>query len=222
MEITAFIPLRGASDCAEDGMPRFLLDGKPLWDHTLGHATQAKGLSRIVVAHDDPNFEARLTPWADRISLWRRPPELSAPGITTLDVLAAFARHEQGAGRSPRYYALLEITHPFRPRTLIEQVTAIAREHPADTILTARAVHYPIWRPNAMGVERLSDEHDGERLFEEMTGICSLFSPDCLVSENRFGDRVDVVPIDRFWAALDIRDEEVCRVAEAYTRLSRN
>lgn len=221
IKISAFVPLRFATDCSPDGGPRFSLGGVPLWCHTLDLLTSASEVDDVVVACDDPRIEAQMEPWHDRIRIWRRPATLSAANVTTVDVLAAYARENQEAAQ-PDYYLLAEITHALRPRTLIEQIVSIANRQPADTILTARAVRYPIWRPTPDGMQRLDITPDQEAVFEEMSGICSLFSPRWLLTDNHFGIKVDVVPTDRFWAVLDIRSEEVAAVAEQYLASKRS
>ena len=90
------------------------------------------------------------------------------------------------------------------------------KDQPADSIFTARAVHYNFWKPGSAGLERITGDGDDEHILEEMIGICSLFSPRFLGSDNPFGEVVDVAPINRFWAAIDIRDDDTLWVAEQY------
>lgn len=218
MKIAAVIPLRAASDCDERGNPRFCIDGQPLWDITIRHALDAKGVSETVIAYDDDCLLAHLQRWQGRVRLWKRPKELSGKDVTTLDVLAAVSRHVMSQANCPDYLMLLEITHPLRPATIVEQLIQVVSAQPADTVFTARAVHYNMWRPDEDGLVRIHGGMDNAAIYEEMIGICSLFSPRFLVSSTPFGNEIDVVPIDRFWAAIDVRDEDARWMAEQYVR----
>lgn len=218
MDIVAIIPLRAASDCKTNGEPRFYLDGQALWNFTIEHALAAEGLREVIVAYDDDKLLDHLSKWEDKVRFWKRPAFLSQSGKTTLDVLAAASDYLTERNESPDYMMLLEITHPLRPVNIISQIMNIIKTRPADSIFTARAVHYNIWRPDSDGLVRVHGGTEAEAIYEEMIGICSLFSPHWLATDTPFGEEVDVAPIDRFWAAIDVRDDDTCWVAEQYIR----
>jgi len=218
MDIIVVIPLRAASDCDESGAPRFYIDGQPLWEITIQHVLNAKGPREVIVAYDDDRLLEHLEKWKDLVRLWKRPETLSHAGVTTLDVLSAVSASLTEEGTHPDYLMLLEITHPLRPATIVEQLIQVVNEQPADAVFTARAVHYNMWRPDEDGLVRIHGGTDNEAIFEEMIGICSLFSPRWLATNTPFGDEIDVVPIDRFWAAIDVRDEDARWIAEQYVR----
>ncbi len=218
MTIAAVVPLRFADCCTADGAPRFLLRGRPLWDTTFEQVCAAEGIDDIVAAYDDDRLLPFLEAWPTVRPL-RRPPELSLANATTMDVLAWVAGMLDHQGRDPDFVMLLEISHPLRPKGVIGQIAQAARQAEVDSLITCHPIHYNFWRRDEQGeMRRISGS--GERadvaLFQELTGICSLFSPRWLRSGNPFGERVDVVPIDRFWAAIDVRDADGLWLAERY------
>jgi hypothetical protein len=219
MDVTAVVPIRYADSFHEDATPRMRLAGKQLWEITLGQACASKRLARIVVAYDDDRFLDELVPWRDRIIPCLRPPALSDDDATTMDVLAFVADWLQGQNVSSDYLMLLEISHPLRPKDIIDDMVSGAEGQDVDSLITCHPVHYNFWRRDQAGrMSRISGagESADVALYEELTGICSLFRPRCLVGETPFGDLVDIVPIDRFWAAIDVRDEDGCWLAEQY------
>ena len=216
MDIRAVIPLRAASDCNDSGEARFSIGGRPLWDITIAYALQNASVTNVVVAYDDDCFLSALEQWKDRVHLWKRPAYLSAPDITTLDVLGPIAAHMEEIEGEFDYLMLLEITHPLRPPKIADQIISLVRKQSSDSVFTARSVPYNIWRSNNEGFSRIHGAARGEAIFEEMIGICSLFSPRFLNTSKPFGDMVDVVPIDRFWAAIDVRDADSQWMAEQY------
>ncbi len=217
--VDAVIPIRTADCLNASGAPRFALQGRALWDITIGHALAAAGLRSVVVAHDDDAFAERLDRTDGRLAPVRRPERLSAAGVTTLDVLREIARTRIEAGDGADYYLLMEITHPLRPKALVaDLLTALETDRP-DSLITCHPVHYNFWRRDESGAtDRVAGEGDSAAvgMFQELIGIGSLFRAENLLSDNPFGDHVDIVPIDRFWATIDVRDEDGLWLAESY------
>jgi hypothetical protein len=179
----------------------------------------AKTPRRIVAAYDDDRFVGLLAEWGDALARHRRPGELSRPGVTTLDVLAEAARSFDGAGNGPDYLLLMEITHPLRPKGIVDELIAVAAADRPDSLITCRPAHYNYWhRADDGPTTRIvgANEPNAGALFQEMIGIGSVFRKETLLSDNRFGDRVDMAPIDRFWATIDVRDPDGLWLAEKY------
>ncbi len=219
MKVDAVIPIRLSDCCDADGEPRFVLAGKPVWDITIGRAVASDALRRVLVAYDDPRFEPHLEGWGERITRVLRPPELSRPDKTTLDVMTFVAERATEAGDGPDYLMLLEITHPLRPAGIISEIVEAVRAQAPDSLVTCHRVHYNFWRRAGDGpVSRLAGAGDAAEvaMFQELLGIGSVFALRCLVSENPFGENVDIVPIDRFWAVIDVRDEDGLWLAQRY------
>lgn len=217
--VVAVIPIRYVDVCAQDGSPRFLLSGRTLWDITIARAVAAAGLSAVVVAYDDDRFLPALERWQGKVVPLKRPPELSLAPYTTMDVLAFVARSMGVQSQNPDFVMLLEITHPLRPKGIIDQVAAVPANGAVDSVVTCHPQHYNFWRREPDGVmKRIAGpgEVDGVAMYQELTGICSLFSPHWLGTETPFGEMVDVVPIDRFWAAIDVRDDDGLWLAQRY------
>ena len=198
--------------------PRYRLQGEPLWAYTLDQAVAAKGINRVVVAYDDDRFLPHMESWRDRLTLCERPPFLGLRGVTTLDVLAHVSQNT-ASDTMPDYWMLLEITHPLRPSGIINQLVGAIAHQPADSLITVHPVHYNYWRRDESGrIVRISGSGDsaGSELFQEVVGICSLFSPRFLGTGNPFGDKVDMVPIRDLWSIVDVRDADGLWLAQAY------
>ncbi|MEQ8195399.1 MAG: hypothetical protein RIB59_13010 [Rhodospirillales bacterium] len=217
MKIAAVIPIRFKDCCAPDGKPKRTLSGKPLWAITLDQALAAKTLDKVIVAYDDDAFLPHCEPWSGKIEALKRPEALSRKGVTTLDVLA-FVAETRGDND---YFMLLEITHPLRPKGIIDQMIAAAEAQKVDSLITCHPVHYTFWRRDEHGrMGRIAGTGDRAQvaLFQELTGIGSVFSAEALRGDDPFGGHVDVVPIERFWAAIDVRDDDGLWLAEQYLK----
>lgn len=217
MNIDIVIPIRYVDNCDEEGRPRCLLQGKPLWAYTLEQAAAARGIRRIVVAYDDERFLQHLEAWQGRFTPHKRPPFLGLRGVTTLDVLAHVSQNTAPEAM-PEYWMLLEITHPLRPPGIIDRLVDAITAQPADSLVTVHPVHYNYWRRDESGqIVRISGSGDSadSELYQEVVGVCSLFRPQFLGSGNPFGDKVDMVPIRDFWSIVDARDADGLWLAEA-------
>lgn len=222
MKITGVIPIRFIDSCDDDSNPTFLFGNKPLWDHTLEKASESGIFDQIVVAYDDHRFEKYLPDGKANIAGLLRPAYLSAKGISSLDVLrwVADALLQQGLGEDD-YLMLLEITHPLRPKEIFGQVKGVLEQQPVDSLVTTMPVHYNYWVKDAdTGVRRIKGSGDNPLVnnYQELLGICSVFKAGCLVSDNVFGNNVDIIPIDKLWAMIDVRDQDGLWLAEQYLK----
>ncbi len=80
-------------------------------------------------------------------------------------------------------------------------------------------MQYNFWRRVAgHEMQRITGSADKKNveLFQELVGICSLFSTKVITSENPFGTSVDVIPIEKEWSAIDVRDENGLWLAQTY------
>ena len=61
-----------------------------------------------------------------------------------------------------------------------------------------------------------SGDNEKVKIYLELTGICSIFKTSLLASDKPFGDNIDMVPIERFWSTIDVRNEDGLWLAERY------
>ena len=218
-KIDAVIPIRFADACFEDGSPRYLLQGRPLWDWTIEQALEKNGLNKSIVAYDDTRFEKHLDRWNNELIKFVRPKHLSRHGISLFEVVEYVIGHIYSKNETPDYVMMLEITHPLRPKGIIQQLVEITQQNFSDSVFTVYPVHYNFWRQESDdSMKRFQGSGDNRQInmLRELTGICSIFRFDLLKSENPFGEEIDMVPIDRFWATIDVRDDDGLWLAEQY------
>lgn len=224
MKINAVIPIRYQDCFNADDSPKFMLREKALWEYTLDQAIEeSDALDQVIIAYDDKRFESHLTPWLEhsKVQGYLRPPFLSDNNISVLDVLAHIGSWLQNSGETPNYLMLMEITHPLRPQGIIRQLVKAVQEHPVDSLVTVYPVHYNFWRQDERGqIIRMQGQGDNPKvkMHQEIAGVCSLFRPELLQSDSPFGEEIDMIPIERFWATIDVRDQEGLWLAEAYLK----
>ena len=114
---------------------------------------------------------------------------------------------------------LLEITHPLRPPGIINQLVETTKNRKVDSLVTVHPVHYNFWKKNQNGdVSRIEGSGDNQEIliYQELIGICSIFRSNPFNKTNPFGEQIDMVPIERFWASIDVRNEDGLWLAERY------
>jgi len=218
MNIAAIIPIRYKDCFKQDGTPKYFLQKDPLWEWTFRDAIKSQVLNRIIIAFDDERFLPYLDKWEGKLEGYLRPKFLSEPGITSLDVLSHVLSHEKDRNTSPDYVMLLEITHPLRPPGIISQLVENTKKQSVDSLVTVYPVHYSYWKKNETGeINRIEGSGDNKKIliYQELIGICSIFRSN-FSSSNPFGEQIDMVPIERFWASIDVRNEDGRWLAERY------
>jgi len=224
MKIDAIIPIRFEDCCNSDGTPKYLLQKEPLWDRTFRDAIRSKVLNRIIIAFDDERFLPHLDKWGGKLEGFLRPKSLSKSGITSLDVLAHVLSSQKETRILPDYSMLLEISHPLRPKEIIKQSVNTAKNLVLDSLITVHPVHYNFWKINKNDdVSRIEGSGDNQEIsiFQELIGICSIFSSSFSLS-NPFGEKIHMIPIERFWATIDVRNEDGLWLAERYLEKIKN
>ncbi len=225
MKINAVIPIRYSDACFEKSQKaRYTLKDEPLWVHTFQCAVDTKKLSKVIVAYDDERFESHLEKWQDMIKPILRPSFLSLTGTSTLDVLG-YVSDQTAPEESVDYWMLMEITHPLRPKSIADRLIEIIKKEPADSLITVHPVRYNFWLQNhRIGTERIvgGGEESEVQLFQELIGICSIFSTEYLGTGNPFGERVDMVPIEDYWSTIDVRDDDGLWLAQKYLERIKN
>ncbi len=218
MDVYAIIPIRYGDCFNPDGSPRFLLGGRTLWDITFERVLESKVFREVIIAYDHSGFEQFIPSTDERLKGYLRPAHLSDDNYTTLDVL----RHVADQQRFGEYdfLMLLEITHPLRPHGMIEEMAKIALAQAVDSLITVRPVRNNFWRREADGrIFRMEGTGDDSRveMHKEILGVGSLFRVGALRGPGApFGEKVDVAPIRKLWAEIDIRDDESLWFAERY------
>jgi CMP-N-acetylneuraminic acid synthetase len=209
----AVIPIRYRDCCSpETNLARHHLEGRPLWAFTLDHACQSNSMSTIIVAYDNDAFLPHLEPWKDNIELLKRPSYLSEQNYTVMDVLRYVSGEiAHSASNFLTNLMLMEITHPLRPPSLIDELIKTAERTSASALVPCKPSKYTYWRQKAhdIPVERLKGTGECPEIvmWREVLGLGAVFSLKALLDETHFTENVVLIPIDEGWAAIDATED---------------
>ena len=157
MKTVAIIPARGGSE----GIPRKnvrLLAGKPLIAHTIGTATQASNVNRVVVSTDDDEISAISRQWGAEVIL--RPAKISTDiSSSELALLHALEHLHENEGYSPDLLVFLQCTSPLTLPEDIDGTVQALLDQEADSSLAVTPFHYFLWRWDLNG-DAIGVNHD--------------------------------------------------------------
>jgi CMP-2-keto-3-deoxyoctulosonic acid synthetase len=183
------------------------LRGPSSLERTLAAAIEDLPDARIVVTTDSEAVAAQARAVGSRVTLMKRTAESYTGAL--IDVLDAYPAD---------HVAVVEATHPFRPRGLIRRTVEnlIERDH-LDSVVCTRQFRANLWRLEA-GNSITALGPGGERrdatYFQEMVGLALATRPALIRSGRRLGDAVGFEVVDQFWALVDIGDDVTHAVAE--------
>ena len=218
MNISALIPIRFRDCCKDDGSPKYILQDKPLWEWTIEQTLEEEALKEVIVAYDDIRFENHLKKWEGKIIKYLRPSYLSEKEVSLFQVLNYVIHNLDSVLSVPEYVMIMEITHPLRPKGIIRELINATEKRLVDSMFTVHPIHYNLWKITPEGTLQIEGSGDNEevKIYIELTGICSIFKTSLLASDQPFGENIDMVPIDRFWSTIDVRNEDGLWLAERY------
>ena len=199
------IPVLAASKSTEAILKP--LKGPSSLQRTLTAALEDLPGATIVVTTDSDAVAAQARQVGESIILRERT-AVSYTGALT-DVLDAHPAN---------HIAVVEATHPFRPRGLIRRTVEnlVERDH-LDSVVCTRQFRANLWRldgENSITALGPGGDRRDATYFQEMVGLALATRPDLIRDGRRLGDAVGFEVVDQFWALIDIRDDDTHAVAE--------
>ena len=224
--VLAVIPIRGGDqEFQTDASVR--PGGKPLIGYTIQSARSARGINKVVVSTDSQEIAKQAVSLGAEAP-FLRPAFLSKSDVSLVEVLKHCITYLE---RKENYIAdivvLLEITHPLRPKGLIDEVIDILLRENLDTVFVAREERHEFWTFGPSGTLVRVGEEEGVRrdsylprktkqpLYKEMGGLATAIRAPLIRQGRRLGDRVGLVPLRDAISLVDLHDEDGMRLAEA-------
>ncbi len=208
LNIVALIPVKGAVQT---------LGGKPLLSYTLSQALASKFIKKTVVSTDNP----QLAGIAERMGAcvpFLRDESLSRDYVDLTQVLSYSLQKLEENRIYPDLIVSLEITFPFRPAGLIDELIADLTEQGLDSIIAARRENKGIWREKEGAIvqieEGMTPRQFKEPTYIELKGLGCVTHPEFLREGRLLGNKIGIFELNDPFASLEVRSEEDRRNAE--------
>lgn len=210
-KIIAVIPIRGSDPEFREG-PDPLLGGVPLLEYTIRAAKESSRLDRVLVSTDSRAIaEACQRLGAEAPFL--RPAALSEPSATVTEVLLHAAEWLKSQKDYPVDWILkLEITHPFRPKGMIDDLIETALEQGLDSAFVAYEEAQSHWTLDSAGrpeqIGQAGDLPRGRRrpFYREASGLAALTRVENLRTGRLYGNNVGLIPLRDLFAMVDTHE----------------
>ena len=225
--IISIIPVRGSDKEFQHG--KFpLLAGKSLLSYTIDASLESSLIDRTIVTTDSKEI-SRIASECGAETPFLRPTDLSKDGVTVTDVLAhTISWLEEKEGIELEAVVLLEITHPFRPPGLIDEVISIFKSKELDSAFAAAEENHNFWFIDSKGDPKLigevQDEKSGsfkQQIYREMRGLITVSKPSVIREGLHLGKNVGLIPVRGIEGNVDTHSKIGMPLAEILLKRSK-
>jgi rhamnosyltransferase len=138
-----------------------------------------------------------------------RPLEFAGADVRINKVLQHELAEMEREGRFPDLFVSLEITHPFRPARLFDELIMRLLNTGVDTVIAGHAEFRPCWSKEGMSFRRLDEylRHRQERdpLHVGLPALGCVSLPHVIRSGSRFGLQTGILELEDPMAMIEIR-----------------
>lgn len=211
--ITALIPMRHHSQRVP-GKNYRLLDGRPLYQHVIGHLLQVKELTQIVVDTDSDEIIAGVEKNFPTVKILRRPEELRADTISMNEILMYDVKKFPSD-----LYLQTHSTNPLvSAETFSRAIRTLLGQYPAyDSLFGVTRLQSRLWDGLGRAINHnpaiLLQTQDLPPVYEENSCLYLFTGENLARRRNRLGERPYLFEIDRD-EAWDIDEEIDFRLVE--------
>jgi len=184
-------------------VPRLIepLGPKSALERTLAHALTAGDDIPVVLATDDQDL---------RRFVQERLPRVICHPRTAKDYVAAVNEAVAATAKDAEIVAILEATHPYRPKALVARTIQNLIASPEfDSVIAVEQRHGHVWREATRGDlrELLGPEGNEEpTVYFEQRGMALATRRKILMGGHRVGRNVAFEVIERIWTLADLKD----------------
>lgn len=208
MNIIALIPVRGDV---------LYLNKKPLLKYTIDAAKASRFIKHVIVTTDSEDY-AQIARDCGALTPFLREPHLSGEHVDLEHVYQYSINKMEEKGIIADIIVPMEITFPFRPEGLIDQlILRLAREG-LDSVVAVRAEYGSCWVRDAEAIKRV-DAGFIPRKFKDpvyvgIKGLGCATHPTFLREGRLFGEKVGILEITNPYSPVEVRDAAGLSFAE--------
>jgi rhamnosyltransferase len=202
LNVVALIPIRG---------PVQYLNEKPLMYYTIKRALESRYIKKVIVSTDNAEL-AKLAEELGARAPFLRDSSLSKEYVDLAKVLQYSLNKIEELKIFPDLIVPLEITFPFRPKGLLDDMILQLAENGFDTVIAAKKENKGIWKEREGKIiqleEGLTPRQFKEPAYIELRGIGCVTHPEFLREGALSGRRIGIYDINNPYSHLEVRNEE--------------
>jgi len=207
MNIVAIIPVRG--DVRHIGKT-------PLLKYTVQRALESKYVKKTIVSTDNPELAAIAKGFGAEVP-FIRDKAFSGEDIDLDRVLRYSLNRIENLRVFPDLVVSLEVTFPFRPRHLIDNMIVQLTQKGLDSVIAARAENKAIWKERQNRIDQLDEgltpRQFKDPTFVELRGVACVTHPEFLRKGRLLGEKIGIYELKDAYSHLEVRNEEELKMA---------
>ncbi|MDD4910376.1 MAG: glycosyltransferase family 2 protein [Candidatus Omnitrophica bacterium] len=202
LNIAALIPVKG---------PAQYLDNKPLLSYTLKRAFESKYIKKTIVSTDNIQL-ADLAKDLGAEAPFIRDASFSKESVDLAKVYQYSLNKIEDLKILPDIVVCLEITFPFRPKGLIDDMILQLVQDGLDSVIAARRENKAMWHQKEGSiqqiVEGLTPREFKDPTFMELKGVACVTHPEFIRQGNLLGKKIGIYELNDPYSHLEVRNKE--------------
>lgn len=215
LEIACMIPVRWVNELDREEM-RFLIET------TVGQARQSQFIDRIFVLPDSEELAEMAIGCGAEVP-FIRPEVYSAERVRVDEVLQYSLMRLEKGGYFPELIVPLEVTYPFRPKRMIDEIIRQITLQGLDTVMVSIEEQRPCWIKEKGGIRNITEytKHKNERepVHVGLISVGCVTYPEFIREGSRIGRELGLYEISNPIAAVEVSNKEKFKlVTESYLK----
>lgn len=200
LNIVALIPVKG---------PIQYLNSKPLISYTIQRAVESNFIKKVIVSTDDKEL-AQLATSLGADAPFTRDRYFSKEYIDIVKVLQYTLQKLEEVMIYPDLIVSLEVTFPFRPKGLLDDMILQLAKGGFDTVIAAKRENKSIWKEKdgrILQIENgITPRHLKEPSYIGLKGVGCITYPEFIRSGELFGAKIGIYEVNNPFVHLEVRE----------------
>lgn len=201
LNIVAIIPVKGEIK---------YFGGKPLISYTIRRALESKYIKRVIVATDNEELSKLACELGAEVP-FLRDASLSEATVDLDKVLSYSLNKIENLKIFPDLVVSMEITFPFRPQGLIDDIIVKLAQSGFDSVIAAKSENKAIWKEKDGDIvqldEGLTPREFKDPTFVELRGVACATHPEFLRKGSLLGSKIGIYEMANPYSHLEVRTD---------------
>lgn len=205
LDVVSIIPVRHHGDSIVDL-------NESLIQRTVDAANNSEYINDVVLSTDAEAVAEKAEEWGARAP-FIRPDELSDVDVPVIEVFKYSLKQLEEDGRYPDLVVPLEITHPFRPPHMLDELIETLVREGHDSVVASSPEYRPCWLQSKDGdLIRVNEDtqfrDDRDVVQIGLTSLGCVTYPDQIRRGRRTAEETGVCEVDNPIAQIEIRSSD--------------
>lgn len=207
LDVVAFVPVRHQTDVGVDFDESLVM-------RTIDVANDADYVDEVMLLTDSEHVAEKSEEWGATVP-FLRPPELSDRDVEVAEVFRYALGELERDGRFPDLVMPLEVTHPFRPPGMLDELVAELLSEGYDTVVATFPEYRPCWLETDSGLERVNEDTtfrvDRNPVQIGLVSLGCVTYPRYIRNGERTGGNVGIHEVQNPLTTIEIRQRDDLR-----------